>query len=834
VAAFSSEDLVLSVRTDADPRLLQLDRYEAFLDALCADREYQKEAIRTTCRFLAGGQYPTTQALVEDNYANNAILGSRYGSLENLIGLLPFPDKLAASVDLATGTGKSYVMYGIARILLAEGVVDRVLVLCPSVTIESGLTAKFKSLSADARLLALIPDDAHVRVPEIKDANVTTMPGDICVENIAATYAHVGSSVRESFLGRGATALVLNDEAHHIYSPPVGDRVLKRWREFLNSPDFGFRRIVGFSGTCYVGNEYFPDVISRYSLRQAMEDKQVKQVLYVAKDESTGQDERFQKYLALHRENQARYHQLKPLSILITSRVSGAEDLADQFTKFLAREMGTSLGECEKLVLVVSSKDAHRANIAHLARVDRTDDPVEWIFSVSMLTEGWDVANVFQIVPHEKRAFASKLLIAQVLGRGLRVPKGLSYPTVRVFNHSAWSPEIIGLVDEVLEQERRLYSYPVSGGEHGARHFEIHQLAYETVTKEQTVAPQNGNGNVNLFTRGYVSFESQPSELVRTTTFVDALTQRERLLKTNVHYEAYSVSDAILRLHARLKSLDAEGGTSYAQVYPRRRLRAILEASLERIGERRGLVSANNLQHFFRAMGNARRENVRTVRIELKPLGLTTISTASMGRRSVALSSLAKEATVFYDIESLTSSDEEDRNLLKVIEDPESTLPRRAARKVANLFDFRSPVNVVLASHEPERSFISRLFEPSVADKMSGWVKCPDSGFYEIAFAWRKGDHTKQGRFNPDLFVRLANERDVLVVELKDDGDDSDETKAKLRFATGHFDRINALQRGVKYHVKFLSPLSYDSFFGAVRNGIAPSYISQLQAQLQN
>ena len=33
-----------------------------------------------------------------------------------------------------------------------------------------------------------------------------------------------------------------------------------------------------------------------------------------------------------------------------------------------------------------------------------------------MLSEGWDVKNVFQIVPHEERAFNSKLLIAQVLG----------------------------------------------------------------------------------------------------------------------------------------------------------------------------------------------------------------------------------------------------------------------------------------------------------------------------------------------------------------------------------------------------------------------------------
>src|SRR5437899_3775813 len=51
---------------------------------------------------------------------------------------------LACSVDLATGTGKSYVIFGLARILLNEGAVDRVLVLCPSTTIESGLLDKFR------------------------------------------------------------------------------------------------------------------------------------------------------------------------------------------------------------------------------------------------------------------------------------------------------------------------------------------------------------------------------------------------------------------------------------------------------------------------------------------------------------------------------------------------------------------------------------------------------------------------------------------------------------------------------------------------------------------
>jgi len=50
-------------------------------------------------------------------------------------------------IKMATGTGKSYVLYGIAAIMLAEGQVDSVLVLCPSTTIETGLLGKFRQLA---------------------------------------------------------------------------------------------------------------------------------------------------------------------------------------------------------------------------------------------------------------------------------------------------------------------------------------------------------------------------------------------------------------------------------------------------------------------------------------------------------------------------------------------------------------------------------------------------------------------------------------------------------------------------------------------------------------
>ena len=92
-----------------------------------------------------------------------------------------------------------------------------------------------------------------------------------------------------------------------------------------------------------------------------------------------------------------------------------------------------------------------------LKTVDDTDNPVEWIVSVSMLTEGWDVKDVFQIVPHEQRAFNSKLLISQVLGRGLRIPAGIEHPVlVKINNHEKWTSNIINLYNEILEIENKL------------------------------------------------------------------------------------------------------------------------------------------------------------------------------------------------------------------------------------------------------------------------------------------------------------------------------------------------------------------------------------------
>ena len=136
-------------------------------------------------------------------------------------------------------------------ILLAEGLIDQVLTLCPSNTIESALTDKFNNLATNADLLSAMPADANFASPRIIDASETIVEGSICVENYHAILKHVKSSIRDSLIGKGKRTLILNDETHHVSSAP-GD--LRKWKEFLTDKEFDFFRIVGVSGTCYHKN----------------------------------------------------------------------------------------------------------------------------------------------------------------------------------------------------------------------------------------------------------------------------------------------------------------------------------------------------------------------------------------------------------------------------------------------------------------------------------------------------------------------------------------------------------------------------------------------------
>jgi type III restriction enzyme len=75
---------------------------------------------------------------------------------------------------------------------------------------------------------------------------------------------------------------------------------------------------------------------------------------------------------------------------------------------------------------------------------------------------------------------------------------------------------------------------------------------------------------------------------------------------------------------------------------------------------------------------------------------------------------------------------------------------------------------------------------------------------------------------------------DIVIVEIKMDGDVNDENRAKLRYAREHFNRVNDLQKEQKYYFKFLSPGSYDLFFKALKDSNYMDFKSELEAKLES
>src|SRR5881227_2535338 len=60
--------------------------------------------------------------------------------------------------------------------------------------------------------------------------------------------------------------------------------------------------------------------------------------------------------------------------------------------------------------------------VQRLFSVESPDEPTEIVVHVNMLKEGWDVTNLYTIVP--LRAANARILIEQSIGRGLRLPYG--------------------------------------------------------------------------------------------------------------------------------------------------------------------------------------------------------------------------------------------------------------------------------------------------------------------------------------------------------------------------------------------------------------------------
>ena len=851
IKIFNTQDLVLQVSTNYDPAKLNLSAWERYLDILCQNRTYQKIAVQTAVAYLFSGRYTTIEQLTEENYRKNENLRDRYNDINDYKRRLQLPNVLSATLDLATGTGKSFAMYGIAQLALGLGFVDKVLVLCPSLTIEKGLAEKFSELAAHSTLRNAIPVTAAYANPRIIDSTQTIQNGDICIENIHAVYGRSSSSIQDSLgFGKGERCLVLNDEVHHVYNKIIGNdadsKGLKKWKEFLMHSGFGFRYMLGFTGTAYVDNDYVNDVIYRYSLRQAIEDGFVKTVDYVAKDEKTQErDEQFQKIYQNHQRNKDLYSKLKPMTLLVTQDIVQAERLKEELCEFLSEKEDVPIDDVRSSkVLIVTSK--HKQNVElYLPHVDKPQSTFEWIVSVSMLTEGWDVKNVLQIVPMEERAFNSKLLIAQVLGRGLRLVADYPKATVIVFNHDKWTSKIKGLVNEILELEMKLTAIPLQTSERSKYHFSVYNINY---TKNQEEKATTRSNTVFDYSKEDIKLAAQIDSYNPTTTFVNTKAH-ERIVEYKIEKELFSVESIVSKIYEEFRIREWEGITlkmkdgDYTKndLPPKDVIERLIRNSMAVRAIEGDYLDKHNRQAVFNSFNTLLRKTSKTLitkRISTEPI---VIETFERERETLSISSLRRDSSVFYSPDyEIELIDDELRAICKAVFEDDS-LPRKATKEI-NTTLLKTPIDLVFTTGEPERKFIELITKNENASKISAWVKSKNQRFYEIDYSITSdaGKHSRQGKFNPDFLIMMkTDDREfVFVVEIKADGDISPENKAKLRYARQHFRDLNASleENGIlqTYLFHFLSPQDYAEFFGYLQDGRLLQKDDPFRSRLEN
>lgn len=909
------EKLNLSEHTlDINIRKCSYDKFrfsdlEDYVRAVTGDREYQYQAIKHTMIYLWGDGYKNVAALAKENFAQKIHIKERFGSEDIMLGHLPLADRLSGVVHMATGTGKSYVIFAVAYLSLVMGLTKRVLVLGPSSTIiEEGLRDKFQEFINKKEWNDKLPKEYQGKAIDLLTNNDAIEDGSITIENINAIYSVGG--IRDTLFNNTKEVLVLGDEIHHAYSHlnfnaikkalemdqevdadkgKVSEEKAERlWMQFLKK-NKEITRHIGFTGTPYNKDDYFADVIFDYNIRTAINEKYIKDInpiINVETDDGTMQwttEKRFTVILKKHIENAERYsykregkRQVKPTTVFYCPTQNNAKTRSEEFIRFLAKrekeECGAVGSESEieqiaraKVICVTGaeSKKSYKKELDNIEEIDpaKIGGKVEFIFCVGMLLEGWDVDNVFQIVPMEEKIFNSKLLISQVLGRGLRIPRKISYadvqmtyPWLTVTNHEKFADHIRELMDAVTNSDMYITSEPLKiidqDNWRGKHHFPLFNLNYLSGMKLEDITEED---QLPLPMRGLILTKNDVDENV---TIVRIKGEDKYALRK----KTVSVDSLVDSLYRRFKGREYEGirfdfGNGEQTRCPNEdEIRNAILAAMEKSGiSDKGLTEDNKKQidlffNQFLPRGNKKRvfENIKG--------DIVPTSTQKLERGSVRVGELERDATAFMSESYKEEVDEKTKALLEHLRETRKPKKHQAAQQGFSFVDstgllgkhgeyvrplienddrppyivnpsvFKTPQSTVLVSHHPEKEFVFRLLEHS--QYLDAWIKSPDKGFYSIDYEYWKGgkDRVRRG-FNPDFFIKIdldkyisllkkkvelqniASLRDlqdkgyetiILVVEIKSDEDDDEATPAKAEWAKTHFEAVN---------LKLLEPL---------------------------
>jgi len=355
---------------------------------------------------------------------------------------------------LATGVGKTRLMGAfIAYLHLAHGI-NNFFVLAPNLTIYNKLITDFtrntpkyvfKGIAGFAQQPPLIiTGDNYDQTGAAVDDQPQGFAHDVRVNifNISKINAEVrgGKEPRikrmrevlgDSYFNHLANLpdLVLLMDESHRYRASAGVRAINELK-----PLFGLE----VTATPFVesgrGPVPFRNVVMDYPLARAMEDGFVKEPAVVTRRNFDARAHTPEEVEKTRLEDGVRLHETTKVELLTYARVNNVKPVKP-FMLVIARDTThaaslLALLESEafyegryagKMIQVDSSRTGAEEEemIARLLAVESVDEPTEIVIHVNMLKEGWDVTNLYTIVP--LRAANARTLIEQSIGRGLRL-----------------------------------------------------------------------------------------------------------------------------------------------------------------------------------------------------------------------------------------------------------------------------------------------------------------------------------------------------------------------------------------------------------------------------
>ncbi|MCL6754609.1 DEAD/DEAH box helicase family protein [Nostoc sp. CCCryo 231-06] len=352
---------------------------------------------------------------------------------------------------LATGVGKTRLMGAFISYLNQAHGIKNFFVLAPNLTIYKKLITDFtpntsKYVFTGISEFAINPPEiitgdnyekssiitdftrCKINIFNISKINSEVRGGKI--PKIKRLSEYIGESYFD-YLSELKDLVILMDESHR-YRASAGVRTINELK-----PLMGLELTATPSVETSKKPIYFKNVIYEYSLGRAIIDGFVKDPAVVTRKDfnpaslSPKAIERMklEDGIYLHENIKAELETyslqigkpiVKPFVLVIARDTTHATQLvelikSDEFSEGYYKD---------KVIQVDSSKTGAQEDemVERLLKVEHQDEPTEIVIHVNMLKEGWDVTNLYTIVP--LRAANSRILIEQSIGRGLRLPYG--------------------------------------------------------------------------------------------------------------------------------------------------------------------------------------------------------------------------------------------------------------------------------------------------------------------------------------------------------------------------------------------------------------------------